>query len=122
MPCRYWRPASLGSVNPAASGSARTRSDAGGATRRTKRSESGPSEPALICALSFAMICGLSLSRRYSLSFVLGVGLDEEPLAVRMKLPVDFDDLAAHGEHPGGRVEIPDPEFGQLPPSGARSR
>jgi hypothetical protein len=55
-------------------------------------------------ALSLAMICGLSFSRRYSLSF--GVMLDEEPLAVGMELPVELDDLAADGEHPAGKVQI----------------
>src|SRR6185312_10874397 len=48
---------------------------------------------------------------------VLGVMLDEEPLAVGVEFSVELDDLAAHGQHPGSRVEIPDPQFGQLAPA-----
>ena len=68
-----------------------------------------------MCALSLATIWGLSFSRRYS--FVLGVTLDQEPLAVGMELPVEFDDLAADGEHPAGKVQIGDPQFSQIAPA-----
>jgi hypothetical protein len=54
-------------------------------------------------ARSLAVICVLSLKRRYSLS--LGVGLHEEPAALWMELGVDLDDRPADRQHPGGELD-----------------
>jgi hypothetical protein len=50
---------------------------------------------------------------------ILGVVPDKEPLAVGMKLTIEFDDLPADGHHPGDEIEIIDAEFGQFAPARA---
>jgi hypothetical protein len=47
---------------------------------------------------------------------VVGVVLDEEPLAVGMELTVELDDLPGDREHPASNVQIAGPEFRQLTP------
>ena len=48
---------------------------------------------------------------------VLRVVPDEEPPAVGMELPVEFDDLPAHRQHPVSEVQVADPQFGQFTPA-----
>ena len=46
---------------------------------------------------------------------VLGVGLHQEPSALRVELGMDLDDCTADGQHAGGELQIAHPQLGQLP-------
>jgi hypothetical protein len=48
--------------------------------------------------------------------FVLGIVLDQEPPALRVKLREHLHHGAAHGQHPRPEVQIAHPRFGQLTP------
>ncbi len=47
---------------------------------------------------------------------ILGVLLDQEPLARWVELRVDLNDRSADGENPGDGIEVLDAELGQLAP------
>ena len=50
---------------------------------------------------------------------VLGVFLDQEPLAVRVEFRIDLDDGPADGQDPGYAFEILDAQLGQFSPAQA---